>query len=622
MKLPAGVAWPVTVDASGQSKGGKGGAQRRQFFVLGLALIGLCGFGGAWPVLAAAKPGDSPINAKPTPLPDFDEAAYWNAFESIAPDQADGVEGSVRPLDSRHGRAVRCTFAVPEFACRISLGVFSQEGRLVRRLAEAQPEENFVAEINGLSVTWDGKDDSGREVAPGEYAIRGWALGFWEQSASVFLPDAVRWEPPFADFRGLGRALDIAATDGESFALLLAREEGSGPSPVTLAQGFPSDGHAAAIRNSADRVVVMVFNKAQATALWRTTAHSDEPGTWILARCGDTKIAAARGREIFVWDGQNGALLQRGKAPEPPIGPESITGLSAEGNFLFVCGQGKVWQLEPESWRWQEVEQSFPPGITQALRMPAGWLALGLDRRLWMHEKTWALFLPDHPATWFRIGQGEGESFWAVFADEASGHRRVGQFSWQGDFLRQITPDALEGEPQNVAVSPGAQRFLVLSSGAFGMQELIGIEKDLGAGLWRVFYRSLRDPLRLLTEDSWRPLPVRFDLHLRSNLTGREELAALRLVLEEDKVALRDLNGLLLGSIAELPGAGAAAVLARWDEEPPPSAEVPPTRRHPPRQPLLVFRWLRGEEVWECGVRNLERLDVVDGGTHRWPPEE
>ena len=62
-------------------------------------------------------------------------------------------------------RTASVIFALPERA-EASVRVFDLAGRLVARLAQAE----FPA--GPVRLTWDGRNDSGRQVAPGLYFIR------------------------------------------------------------------------------------------------------------------------------------------------------------------------------------------------------------------------------------------------------------------------------------------------------------------------------------------------------------------------------------------------------------------------------------------------------------------
>ena len=68
-----------------------------------------------------------------------------------------------------------CQFAValPEMEGPVTLGIFSPQGKLVRLLYRDAPVDSLPAGLNGLLVSWDGKDDSGVIVPTGTYRARG-----------------------------------------------------------------------------------------------------------------------------------------------------------------------------------------------------------------------------------------------------------------------------------------------------------------------------------------------------------------------------------------------------------------------------------------------------------------
>jgi len=69
--------------------------------------------------------------------------------------------------------AITFEVALPELEGPITLGVFSKDGSLVRLLYRDTPIDKIPSGLNGLLVTWDGRDDQGGMVAPGIYRARG-----------------------------------------------------------------------------------------------------------------------------------------------------------------------------------------------------------------------------------------------------------------------------------------------------------------------------------------------------------------------------------------------------------------------------------------------------------------
>ena len=71
------------------------------------------------------------------------------------------------------------TFAValPALEGPITLGVFAPDGTLVRLLHRDAPMASIPAGLNGLLLTWDGRDDRSVPVPPGIYRARGMVHG-------------------------------------------------------------------------------------------------------------------------------------------------------------------------------------------------------------------------------------------------------------------------------------------------------------------------------------------------------------------------------------------------------------------------------------------------------------
>jgi len=96
-------------------------------------------------------------------------------------------------------REVRIHFIPPPMEGTISLGIFDEQGKLVRILHREAKIEDFTIEENSLSTSWDGKNDAGGDTSPGKYRARGYAVGdlkvhdIAEREDSVFIdgPESV-----------------------------------------------------------------------------------------------------------------------------------------------------------------------------------------------------------------------------------------------------------------------------------------------------------------------------------------------------------------------------------------------------------------------------------------------
>ena len=72
-----------------------------------------------------------------------------------------------------------CRFAValPEHEGPLTLGIFSPDGNLIRLLYRDAAVDSIPAGLNGLLISWNGKDDAGQPVPPGSYHARGLVHG-------------------------------------------------------------------------------------------------------------------------------------------------------------------------------------------------------------------------------------------------------------------------------------------------------------------------------------------------------------------------------------------------------------------------------------------------------------
>jgi len=71
----------------------------------------------------------------------------------------------------------RFAVAIPAMEGPLTMGIFSEQGKLVRLLYRDATVETIPAGLNGLIMTWDGKDDLGNDVPAGSYRARGMVHG-------------------------------------------------------------------------------------------------------------------------------------------------------------------------------------------------------------------------------------------------------------------------------------------------------------------------------------------------------------------------------------------------------------------------------------------------------------
>lgn len=82
--------------------------------------------------------------------------------------------------------ALRVTFLPPPLEGTLSVGVYDRGGKRVRSLHVEATTADFSVGLNGLSTTWDGRDDSGQPLPPGKYRFKGLSVGDLELTGEAF----------------------------------------------------------------------------------------------------------------------------------------------------------------------------------------------------------------------------------------------------------------------------------------------------------------------------------------------------------------------------------------------------------------------------------------------------
>lgn len=135
----------------------------------------------------------------------------------VAQDRAQESLTSTNPAISSH----LCRFAValPEMEGPLTLGIFSPEGNLIRLLYRDAPIDSIPAGLNGLLISWDGKDDSGAQVPIGLYHARGLvhrklAASLMPYGGDSSLQEIGEWSPVFmSTFLSQNRIIVLSARD-------------------------------------------------------------------------------------------------------------------------------------------------------------------------------------------------------------------------------------------------------------------------------------------------------------------------------------------------------------------------------------------------------------------------
>jgi hypothetical protein len=75
-------------------------------------------------------------------------------------------------------RRVRISFLPPPLEGTISLGVYDENGTLVRVLHQQAELSEFTIGADALVTQWDGKNDDGEDLPPGRYHAHGYLVGY------------------------------------------------------------------------------------------------------------------------------------------------------------------------------------------------------------------------------------------------------------------------------------------------------------------------------------------------------------------------------------------------------------------------------------------------------------
>jgi hypothetical protein len=112
----------------------------------------------------------------PTPtssaIPEESPSPLISPEESTTPPPAPEQTPSVPPE-----RNVRISFVPPPMEGTISLGIYDQNGKLVRVLHQEAKLNEFAIGADALVTQWDGKNDDEQDLPPGKYHAHGYLVG-------------------------------------------------------------------------------------------------------------------------------------------------------------------------------------------------------------------------------------------------------------------------------------------------------------------------------------------------------------------------------------------------------------------------------------------------------------
>ena len=352
-------------------------------------------------------------------------------------------------------REQRFAFALPEAEGRISLGVFDSIGKLRRTLYVSAAETDFVIGLNGLIARWDGKDDFGQALPPGQYRVRGYLVTdeLKAEGIAYHFNDWVDEKAPHItridDFRKQpGGVVVLAQALNDTHPLVFRFDQlrgflwttslGASVPPTLAEEAAPPTGE--------PRYHLAQFSEADLSPptknrLLATTEH------YVAVLVGDT---------LHLLDINAGTVI--GTQPNPQV--ECI---AAGDDALFVATRTGLTKIAvPNLETIGEIDKPIP---FDALAVH-GQQMLGASSSYWQlwatTDSKWEQLPLNIAAS--SLSFGFGETFWVTALDEKDGKPFTGQFNRQGEFLRAYRD---EFSPIRVCASTAIEEIAVLEkSGA------------------------------------------------------------------------------------------------------------------------------------------------------------
>jgi len=135
---------------------------------------------------ASIHAGIAQESPAPTPSPTPEESP------SVSPTPEPSPSPSAAP-----SRSVRISFLPPPLEGTISLGIYDENGTLVRVLHQQAELNEFTIGADALVTEWDGKDDDDDDLPAGKYRAHGYLVGNLKfEDVGETTPSPVESEPP------------------------------------------------------------------------------------------------------------------------------------------------------------------------------------------------------------------------------------------------------------------------------------------------------------------------------------------------------------------------------------------------------------------------------------------
>ena len=127
------------------------------------------------------------------------------------------------------GAPQKLIFLPPPMDGTLSMGVYAQDGKLVRTLHSMEDVQSdaFDKALDGLITSWDGNDDAGQVVPDGGYAVRGMCVGALAVEGVAYLGNDWIEDEDSPFITGIER-IDLALVENVPTLVLSANVSGGG----------------------------------------------------------------------------------------------------------------------------------------------------------------------------------------------------------------------------------------------------------------------------------------------------------------------------------------------------------------------------------------------------------
>lgn len=337
---------------------------------------------------------------------------------------------------------------VPPGHGTVSIGIYDNNGTLIRVLCDEWTFNRFHVGLNALSTVWDGKDNAGVPVAPGTYHARGFLVGDIEVSGEAL---------HFNDW--------IEGNDSPRLAEVLALQLLSGGDMLVAA------------RLAGDREALLRYSP-DGTVRWSNISDSVPAGAISLA-ASSTLAFHLRDGKLRCFNLEDGAEVAL------PFPVDGITSVAARDDRLALLGGESVVFYRLPAFASQGEAKDLPAGLVQLALLDQGTLAAAADGTLWRWQAGWSPMELAEGLTVRGLASGRGETFWIL--EDQGGREGVAQYSPEEGRLAEWHPADGEGRLRSITGDTKEDYFAALLENE-GTQRTAAIRRRAGTDGWEFVF--------------------------------------------------------------------------------------------------------------------------------------